>query len=133
MTTRPSLLRSIPFWLLVVGSVAISAVGAWILTGRIGTMTTSLTDGSATPADVYVGQVVAIFGGILVATGLIGLALAAVVGVVRSFVPAQVVEFVEPIDWTEEDEALAAEAASAEAAVAAEPATDEPTEVVSAR
>ena len=31
MTTRPPLARSIPFWVLLVGSVATTAVGAWLV------------------------------------------------------------------------------------------------------
>ena len=109
MTTRPSLLRSIPFWLLIVGSLATVVYGAWILVTTTGSMTTGLTAQTATTADVYVGQIVAIFGGILVATGLLGLALALVLGVIRSLVPAPAVEIVEPIDWDIEDEVVAAE------------------------
>lgn len=103
MTTRPSLLRSIPFWVLIAGSLATSAVGAWLLTSTTGSMTTGLTDGTATTADVYVGQVVAIAGAILIATGLVGLALALVLGAVRSLIPAQVVEAVEPMEWAMDD------------------------------
>ena len=111
MTTRPSLLRSIPFWLLIVGSLATIVYGAWILVTTTGSMTTSLTAQTATTADVYVGQIVAIFGGILIATGLLGLALALVLGVVRSLVPAPAVEIVEPIDWNNEDEVVEVAAA----------------------
>lgn len=106
MTTRPRLIRSIPFWLLIVGSLATIAYGAWILITTTGSMTAALTAQTATTSDVYVGQIVAIFGGILVATGLIGLALALVLGVVRSLVAtpvAEVVEVVEPVEWTDED------------------------------
>ena len=129
MTTRPSLLRSIPFWLLIVGSLATVVAGAWILVTTTGSMTTGLTAQTATTADVYVGQIVAIFGGILIATGLLGLALALVLGVIRSLVPVAAVEIVEPIDWNNEDEvvevvepAAAAEpVVETEAVVAAEP------------
>jgi hypothetical protein len=106
MTTRPSLLRSIPFWLLIVGSLATVVSGAWILVTTTGSMTAGLTAQTATTADVYVGQIVAIFGSILIATGLLGLALALVLAVVRSLVPAPSVEIVEPIDWNDEDEVV---------------------------
>ena len=106
MTTRPSLLRSIPFWLLIVGSLATVVSGAWILVTTTGSMTAGLTAQTATTADVYVGQIVAIFGSILIATGLVGLALALVLAVVRSLVPAPAVEIVEPIDWNDEDEVV---------------------------
>ena len=78
MTTRPSLLRSIPFWILLVGSLATAAVGAWLTVDKLAVMSVGLTAGTATPVDVYVGQVWAIIGGILLATGILGLALALV-------------------------------------------------------
>jgi len=71
MTIRPSLVRSIPFWILLVGSVATSAFGAWLAVTTLGTMSTALTAGTATPVDVYVGQVWAIVGGVLIATGIL--------------------------------------------------------------
>jgi hypothetical protein len=129
MTTRPSLLRSIPFWLLIVGSLATVVYGAWILVTTTGTMTTGLAAQTATTADVYVGQIVAIFGGVLVGTGLIGLALALVLGVIRSLIPAPAAEIVEPIDWNDEEEVVVAEAApvvAAEPLVEAEPVAAEP-------
>ena len=67
MTIRPSLVRSIPFWILLVGSLATSAFGAWLAVTTLGTMSTALTAGTATPVDVYVGQVWAIVGGVLMA------------------------------------------------------------------
>jgi len=127
MTTRPSLLRSIPFWLLIVGSLATVVAGAWILVTTTGSMTAGLTAQTATTADVYVGQIVAIFGGILIATGLLGLALALVLGVIRSLVPVAAAEIVEPIDWNNEDEVVAVvePAAAAEPVVETEPAPAE--------
>ena len=107
MTVRPSLVRSIPFWILLVGSVATSAFGAWLAVTTLGTMSTALTAGTATPVDVYVGQVWAIVGGILIATGVLGLALVLVLGVLRSFVPVTDVEIIEALDWSADDEDLA--------------------------
>src|SRR5918993_3789176 len=117
MSVRPSLVRSIPFWILVIGSVATSAFGAWLAVTTLGTMSVALTDGSATPVDVYVGQVWAIVGGVLIATGIIGLALALVVAVVRSFVPVTDAEIIEALDWSADDDADA---------VAAEPVAEGP-------
>ena len=124
MTTRPSLLRSIPFWLLIVGSLATVVSGAWILVTTTGSMTTGLTAQTATTADVYVGQIVAIFGGILIATGLIGLALALVLAVVRRLIPAPAVEVAEPIDWNNEAEAVEVVAAEPAVETEAAPAED---------
>lgn len=104
MTVRPSLVRSIPFWILLAGSVVVGVVGAWLAVDKLAVMSAALTAGTATPVDVYVGQVWAIVGGILIATGLVGLALALVLAVLRSFVPAAPVEIVEAPDWSEDDE-----------------------------
>ncbi len=117
MTVRPSLVRSIPFWILLVGSVATSAFGAWLSVNTLGTMSVALTAGTATPVDVYVGQVWAIVGGILIATGIVGLALALVLAVLRSFVPVTDVEIIEAMDWSADDDSLVAEE-SADAAQA---------------
>jgi len=106
MTVRPSLVRSIPFWILLVGSVATIAFGAWLSVTTLGTMSTALTAGTATPVDVYVGQVWAIVGGILIATGILGLALVLVLGVLRSFVPVTDVEIIEAMDWSSDDDAV---------------------------
>jgi hypothetical protein len=121
MTVRPSLVRSIPFWILLVGSLATSAFGAWLAVTTLGTMSTALTAGTATPVDVYVGQVWAIVGGVLIATGILGLALVLVLGVLRSFVPVTDVEIIEALDWSD-DELVADETPIASAPVATEPA-----------
>lgn len=115
MSVRPSLVRSIPFWILIGGSLATAGVGLWLAIDKLGVMSVGLADGTATPVDVYVGQVWAIVGGILIATGIIGLALALVVAVIRSFVPVTDVEITEAMDWTSDDEGLvSAEASDAE-------------------
>ena len=84
-------------------------------------MSTALTAGTATPVDVYVGQVWAIVGGVLIATGILGLALVLVLGVLRSFVPVTDVEIIEALDWSADDDDLA----TADAPEAAEPVTTE--------
>lgn len=132
MSVRPSLIRSIPFWLLLVGSVAVVAFGAWLTVSILGTMSVALTAGTATPVDVYVGQVWAIVGGILIATGIVGLALTLVVAVVRSFVPVTDVEIIEAMDWSADDEPVADASPSepsptvAQPVIADEPVTAEP-------
>lgn len=109
MSTRPRLVRSIPFWLLIVGSLASSAAGAYLLLDRLGGMDARLTDGTATSNDVYVGQIWAVLGAILIGAGLVGLALALTVGALRSFAPAPASEVVEPpaFDDAEESPAVA--------------------------
>jgi hypothetical protein len=127
MTVRPSLVRSIPFWILLVGSLATIAFGAWLSVTTLGTMSTALTAGTATPVDVYVGQVWAIVGGILIATGILGLGLVIVLGVLRSFVPVTDVEIIEALDWSSDDDVVDAERQDADRAgepvVIAEPAS----------
>ena len=123
--TAPRLSRSIPFWVLVGGSVVAIGAGTYLLVDKLGTMAATLTDGTATGVEVYAGQIWAVLGAILIGAGLIGLALALTVGAVRTLVPAAPVEVVEPPAW--EDEVVVAEATTVESAVA-EP--EAPTPVV---
>ncbi len=84
MTARPRLVRSVPFWVLVIGSVAVGAIGLWLTLDKLGVMTTSILDGTATGVEVYAGQSWAVLGSILIGTGLIGLAFALTLAVVSS-------------------------------------------------
>ena len=76
MIARPRLVRSVPYWALVAGSVAAGGVGLWLTLDKLGVMTNAILDGSATGVDVYVGQSWAVLGSILIGVGLIGLAFA---------------------------------------------------------
>ena len=100
MTARPRLARSVPYWVLVVGSVAAGAVGLWLTLDKLGVMTDTLADGSATGVEVYAGQSWAVLGAILIGTGLIGLAfaltLAAAASLMKHAEPAVVLA--EPLD-----------------------------------
>jgi len=98
MTARPSLVRSIPFWILIAGSLASTAVGAWLVVDKISLMNTTLTDGSATGVEVYGGQAWVTLGAALVGAGLVGLVAALFLGVLRRFVPVPPTEDVEPAD-----------------------------------
>jgi len=104
MPTRPRLISSIPFWGLVVVSLATIAGGWYITTDKIGSMTKTLTDGTATGVDVYVGQSLAQLGAILIGAGVIGVLLALGVAAVATLRPVPAAEVVEPIDWTSETE-----------------------------
>ncbi|WP_424448039.1 dinucleotide-utilizing enzyme [Microbacterium arborescens] len=86
MTVHPRLVRSIPFWILIAGSVAAIGGGAYILVDKLGNMQTTILDNTATGVDVYVGQIWGVFGGILVGAGIVGLALALAVAALRSLV-----------------------------------------------
>ena len=101
-TTRLS--RSIPFWVLVGGSVVAIAGGAFLLISKLNTMATTLTAGTATGVEVYAGQIWAVSGAILAGAGFVGLALALTLGALRSVVApaADVVTVVEPVAWEEE-------------------------------
>ena len=129
MSTRPPLIRSIPFWGLVVVSLATVAGGWFITTDKIASMTTTLTDGTATGVDVYVGQSMAQLGGILIGAGIIGILLSLGIAALSTLRPHAPVEVVEPIDWSAESDTTAAapetaKPAAAEPAVAAEPAAE---------
>lgn len=84
MTVHPRLVRSVPFWLLIVGSVATIGGGVYVLVDKLSNMEATILDGTATGVDVYVGQVWGVFGGILVGAGALGLALALAVAAVRA-------------------------------------------------
>ncbi|WP_247622255.1 hypothetical protein [Microbacterium galbinum] len=97
-----SLTRSIGFWLLLVLALASTAVGGWLISGQIGTMTTTLLDNTATGVDVYVGQSLVVVGSALLGAGVLGILLAVALVAVQSLIPAATPVVVEPIDWTAE-------------------------------
>jgi len=114
-----SLTRSIGFWLLLVASLATTAVGAWLISGQIGTMTTTLLDGTATGIEVYVGQSLVVVGAGVLAAGIVGILLTLGLVAARSLVPTPAPAVVEAIDWTveaDETQLPAPTTASAEAA-----------------
>lgn len=128
-TTRLS--RSIPFWVLVAGSLAAIAGGATLLIMKLSVMAATLTDGSATGVEVYAGQTWAVVGAILVGVGLVGLALALTLGALSTAVGARAVPAVEAVEvadvtaapvW-ESEPVVDAPASRAEARAAAAPAT----------
>ena len=131
MPNRPRLVRSIPFWGLVLVSLATAVAGALLLVDKLGSMTTTLTDGSATGVDVYVGQSVAVLGAILLGAGVIGILLALAVAAAAGLRPVAPVEVVGPIDWSADD---ASELDAADVADPAEaPEVTEPEEAAVAR
>lgn len=127
MSTRPPLTHSIPFWGLLVVSLATIGGGWYLTTDKLGAMTKTLTDGTATGVDVYVGQSVAQLGGILIGAGVVGVLLTLAIAALSTLRPHAPVEIVEPIDWTAEDETFAVPGevytpAAPEAAATVEPA-----------
>jgi hypothetical protein len=115
------LVRSIPFWVLVVGSLATLAYGVSLVLDKIAVMTVTLTDGTATGVEVYVGQSVALLGSILVGVGVLGLLIALAVAAASTLRPHAPVEVVEPIDWNDDEEVAPVVETPASAAPAAEP------------
>ncbi|GAA1251431.1 UPF0716 family protein affecting phage T7 exclusion [Microbacterium phyllosphaerae] len=105
-----SLTRSIGFWLLLVLSLASAGVGGWLIAGQIGTMTSTLLDGTATGIEVYVGQSLVVVGAALLGAGVLGLLIAIALTAVQALMPSTAPVVVEPIDWTaESDDAEGAE------------------------
>jgi UPF0716 family protein affecting phage T7 exclusion len=94
-----SLTRSIGFWLLLVLSLAATAVGSWLISGQLATMTTTLTDGTATGVEVYVGQSLVVVGAVLLGAGIIGFLLVLGLTAVQALLPAPAPAVVESIDW----------------------------------
>lgn len=117
-----SLTRSLPYWLLLVISLATAAVGGWLIAGQIGTMTTTLLDGTATGVEVYVGQSMVVVGAVLLGAGVLGILLALVLAAARALLTAPVTAFAEPVDGT------AMRAAEAEATSTTDRSTDAATD-----
>ena len=99
MSTRPRLVRSIPFWGLLAASLASAGVGLYIVNDKLGTMTSTINDGTATPVDVYVGPSIVLVGAIALGAGIVGLLLTLAIAAASTLRPHPAVEVVEPIDW----------------------------------
>lgn len=99
-----SLTRSIGFWLLLVLSLASAGVGGWLIAGQIGTMTSTLLDGTATGIEVYVGQSLVVVGAALLGAGVLGILLAIALTAAQALIPSAAPVVVEPIDWTSESD-----------------------------
>lgn len=97
-----SLLRSIPYWLLLALSLVVALVGGWLVWDNTTTMATTLLDGTATNIEVYVGQAWITAGAAILAAGIIGLLLALVLGAAKALIPTAPA-VVEAIDWTTQD------------------------------
>ncbi|GAA2070707.1 hypothetical protein [Microbacterium hatanonis] len=119
MTSRARLITSIPFWILVAGSVVAGAVGLWIVVDRLGTLERGLVDGTATTAQVYGGQSWSVVGAVLLGAGVVGLLLALALAAAKALIPQGDVAVVETIDWTAEESELEPTPFAAEPAVPA--------------
>lgn len=87
-TMKSPLTRSIPFWILLVASVGLVAAGAILISQRLGTMTKTLGDGSATGLEVYGGQSWIVVGAALLGAGALGVLLTLALAAASALVPA---------------------------------------------
>lgn len=84
-----SLTRSTGYWLLLAFSLALAGVGGWMIADQVGTMASTLLDGTATGIEVYVGQSLVVVGAALLGAGILGLLLALTLTVAQSLVAAR--------------------------------------------
>ncbi|MFS0867645.1 dinucleotide-utilizing enzyme [Microbacterium sp. 179-B 1A2 NHS] len=94
MNTRPRLVRSIPFWLLIAGSLTAAVVGTIVLLDKLAAMEKALTEGTTTGIEIYLGQVWGVVGAVLIGAGVLGLGLAAALGALRAALPHEIAEAV---------------------------------------
>lgn len=99
-----ALIRSIPYWALVVLSLVAAGIGGWLVWDNTTTMARTLLDGTATNIEVYVGQAWITAGAGILAAGIIGILLALVVAAAKALVSAGEPVVVEQIDWAAQDE-----------------------------
>ena len=120
---KTSLTRSIGFWLLLVLSLAAAAVGGWLISGQLSTMTTTLTDGTATGVEVYVGQSLVVVGAVLLGSGAIGVLLVLALTALQTLIPSAAPASVEPTDWSARNPSDDESSSDADGVAEAEPRT----------
>jgi multisubunit Na+/H+ antiporter MnhC subunit len=105
MPNTARVIRSIPFWVLVGGSLVAVGGGVYLLVDKLTVMASTLADGTATGVEVYAGQIWAVLGAILIGVGLIGLALALTLGTIgsiaRGVTPSVVAEEIDVVEVVE--------------------------------
>ncbi len=117
MQTRPRLVTSIPFWVLLVLSLASVIGGLVIVFQQIDAMQAVLNDPNATVVTVYVAQSWAIVGAALLGAGALGLVATLAVAAVVSTRPRPDTS-VENLDGASDDESFPFSAAPTVAAAA---------------
>lgn len=118
MQTRPRLVTSIPFWVLLVLSLASVIGGLVIVFQQIDAMQAVLNDPNATVVTVYVAQSWAIVGAALLGAGALGLVATLAVAAVVSTRPRPETS-VETLDGASDDEGFPFSAAAPTVAAAA--------------
>lgn len=110
MPTRPTLVRSIPFWVLFVGSLALTGFGAWMVFDRLVGFENGVREGAADQAaqldlsiSTYTVGPAATAGAVILGAGVIGLLLTAAVAAIASVLPRPAVAHVEAGDLTAEE------------------------------
>lgn len=88
MSRTPRLITSVPYGVLVVGSLAATVAGGALSFRALDTMTSTLLDGSATGVEVYAGQAIITLGAPILGAGLIGLALAVALAAAKRLAPS---------------------------------------------
>lgn len=88
MSRTPRLITSVPYGVLVVGSLAATVAGGTLSFRALDTMTSTLLDGSATGVEVYAGQAIITLGAPILGAGLIGLALAVALAAAKRLAPS---------------------------------------------
>lgn len=120
-TSSRTVARTVWFWLLLTLSLAAVAVGGWLISGQVSTMTATLLDGTATGVEVYVGQSLIVVGAAVLGAGVLGILIAVALLAAQALVPA-------PVSPVVEDVAIVEEPVVAEdAAIVAEPVIDDET------
>lgn len=117
--------RSIPFWTLLIVSVALAGSGAWVVAQHLGTMTKTLLDGSATGLEVYGGQSWIVIGAALLGAGALGVLITLATAVIAALLPAPAAspQDGDPVDATS-DPAVVQGVGTAILTGATEPRTD---------
>ncbi|MEV8242038.1 hypothetical protein AB0O90_17465 [Microbacterium testaceum] len=125
MQTRPRLVTNIPFWVLVIASLAAVIGGLVLVLAQVNAIQALVNDPNATVVTVYVAQSWVSVGAAVLAAGAIGLASAlAVATVVSTRTNPEVA--VETIDWTSDEETAPEQAPAFATAPSAAPTTAAP-------
>ncbi|WP_058614620.1 hypothetical protein [Microbacterium testaceum] len=125
MQTRPRLVTNVPFWVLVIASLAAVIGGLVLVLAQVNAIQALVNDPNATVVTVYVAQSWVSVGAAVLAAGAIGLASAlAVATVVSTRTNPEVA--IETIDWTSDEETAPEQAPAFATAPSTAPTTAAP-------
>lgn len=126
MQTRPRLVTNVPFWVLVIASLAAVIGGLVLVLAQVNAIEALVNDPNATVVTVYVAQSWVSVGAAVLAAGAIGLASALAVATVVS-TRANPEVAIETIDWTSDEETAPEQAPAFATAPSAAPTSAAPT------